>query len=485
MKSLDFRLIRPTTWLPGTLLEVLLVSSVVIAFVSAATYWDVAPFQILAAILLVAAALVVVAKFPLVLVGALLFVGVLKTKPAQGVSLSDPTFIALALTTATILVRFLSVSTTQPVPIRQLLAGQGGGLALYLLFLSIVTGSYLFLAPSTSYGMDKVLRMWSINLVLFFSPLLLLRNEKDLRTLMKVFLVLTFVLAAVTVAGVVAPGEQDRGEARTRIGEAWYIGAAILIFLYHRFNGRFGKAAAVVGIPLLTMAFAASLARGPLLSFLVVLLLSLVVVRSTSAQVSKKMICFGVLTTLLVGAGVLHLIQHLPSVARTFSHKEAELEAFALSENPGGTAGMRLAYYKAAVEGFKEKPFVGWGTGAWPLYYWHEDKRTYPHNIFLETAFEQGLLGLLPFLAFLGAVFKRLFRFLGRQDGRFTFLFPVVLFCLTVTCFSGDITAKELWFWLGTVFAAARMAQNSMANNDGYGRLLSVRDFSPHSLPGR
>jgi len=485
MTSLGLRLIRPTTLLRGkTLLMVLLVSSLLIALVSAAAYWDVEPFQIFAAILLLGAALVIVTKFPLVLVGALLLVGIVKSKAAEGMSLSDPTFIVLAMTTASIMVRLLSVSRIEPVSIHQLLAGQAGGLALYLLFLCVLTGSYLY-APSTLYGMDKVMRMWTINLILFFSPLLLVKNEKDFRTLMKVFVVLSFILAALTVAGLFILSDEDLGEARTRIGEAWYIGTAILIFLFHRFRGRFGRAAAVLGIPLLTMALAASLARGPMLSLLMVLFLSLAVVRSTSAQVSKKMISFGVLTAVSVGAGGLLLIQHLPSVARTFSLKESELAAFAGSENPGGTAGMRLAYYKAALEGFEERPVLGWGTGAWPVYYWHEDKRTYPHNIFLETAFEQGLVGLLSLLAFLGAVFRRLFRFLGSEDGRFTFLFPVVLFALAVTCFSGDITTKALWFWLGTVFAAARITQNSMAYGDRCGRVVSASEPSYCPLPGK
>jgi O-antigen ligase len=485
MTSLSLRLIRPTTWLGGKSLRmVLLVSSLLIAVFSAAMYLNVEPFQILAAVMLIGAALVTVTKFPLVLVGALPFVGILKTKAAEGVNLSDPTFIALALTTASILARLLSVPRTERVSIRQLFAGQGNGLALYLLFLCVLTGSYLY-APSTFYGMDKVLRMWTINLILFFSPLFLVKNEKDFRTLIKVFMILSFVLAALTVEGLFVHTEQDRGEARTRIGEAWYIGAAILVFLFHRFQGRFGRTAAVLGIPLLTIGLAASLARGPLLSLLMVLLLSLAVVRWTSAQVSKKMICFGVLTALSVGAGVLLLIQHLPSVARTFSLKESELAAFSLSENPGGTAGMRLAYYKAALEGFEERPFLGWGTGAWPIYYWHEDKRSYPHNIFLETAFEQGLVGLISLLALIGAVFRRLFRFLGTGDGRFAFLFPVVLFSLAVTCFSGDITAKALWFWFGTVFAAARITQSSMAYTDRCGRRASASELSYYPLPGR
>jgi O-antigen ligase len=274
---------------------------------------------------------------------------------------------------------------------------------------------------------------------------------------------LSFVVAATTVAGLFIFSEEDRGEARTRIGEAWYIGAAILIFLYHRFPGRFARAVAIIGILLLTVALASSLARGPLLSLLVVLLLSLVLVRSTTAQVSKKAIGLGILGAILAGAGVLLLIQHLPSVARTFSLKESELAAFVSAEDPGGTAGMRLAYYQAAFEGFEEKPVLGWGTGSWPVYYWHQDKRTYPHNIFLETAFEQGLVGLLSLLVLLGAVFRKLFWFLGRGDGRFVFLFPAVLFSLAVTSFSGDITAKALWFWFGMVFAAARIAQSSIA----------------------
>lgn len=479
MTSLSLR--HPTTGLHGTtLLIVLLVSLVFIALVSAAAYWDLKPLQVLWVMLFLVAAVVILHRFPLLLVGGLLFVGTLKTRAAEGVSLSDPTFIALAMTTAWILVRLLSVSTER-VPLSQLLAGQTGGLALYLLFLCVLTAGYLY-APTTAYGMEKVERMWTINLIIFLSPLLLVKEEKDFRTLMKVYVVFSFVLAAVTIAGLFV-GDRPRGEARVRISEGFYMGAAILILLYHRFRGPAGRAAAVLGIPLLTAALVASLARGPLVSLLIVLFLSLAVVRSTSAQVSKKMICLGILIAISAGTVALLLIEHLPSVARTFSLKENELAELADSESPGGTAGMRLAYYKAAFEGFERKPVVGWGTGAWPLYYWQVDKKTYPHNIFLETAFEQGLLGLASFLALLGAAFRKIFRFLRSQDGRFAFLFPVMVFNLAVTCFSGDITTKALWFWLGTIFAAARIAQNSAAYRNRRGRLAFAN--APSYLPAR
>jgi O-antigen ligase len=486
MTTQALRLTRPITLPSGkNLFATLPAISFFFALVTAAALWDVEPFQILAITVICGAALLMVIRFPLILVGALLFVGMLKPKAAEGLSLSDPTFIVLALTTTSILVRLLlSVSGIERVPMRHLFAGQTTSLALYLLFLCILTISYLY-APSTLYGQDKVLRMWTINATLFLSPLLLVRDEKDFRALLKVFLVLSFVVAATTVAGLFVFSEEDRGEARTRIGEAWYIGAAILIFLYHRFPGRFARAVAIIGILLLTVALASSLARGPLLSLLAVLLLSLLLVRSTSAQVSKKAISLGILGAILAGAGVLLLIQHLPSVARTFSLKESELAAFVSAEDPGGTAGMRLAYYQAALEGFQEKPILGWGAGAWPVYYWHLDKRTYPHNIFLETAFEQGLIGLLSLLVFLAAVFRRLFWFLGRSDGRFVFLFPAVLFSLAVTSFSGDITAKALWFWFGMVFAAARIAQSSKALPEPHERPALMSEPPCHLLAGK
>jgi len=453
--------------------------------VTAAALWDLEPFKILAVIVICGATLLMVIRFPLILVGALLFVGLLKPKAAEGLSLSDPTFIVLVLTTASIVVRLLAaVSGIEQVSIRHMLAGQTGSLAFYLLFLCILTISYLY-APATLYGLDKVLRMWSINSILFLSPLLLVRDEKDFQALIKVFLVFSFVVAVTTVTGLFILSDADRGEARTRIGEAWEIGAAILVFLYHRFRGRFADAVAMIGILLLTIALASSMARGPLLSLLVVLLLTLAVVRSTAAQVSKKTISLGILGTILAGASVLLLIQHLPSVARTFSLKESELAAFLSAEDPGGTAGMRLAYYQGALEGFQEKPVLGWGTGAWPVYYWHEDKRTYPHNIFLETAFEQGLIGIFSLLAFLTTVVRRLFRFLGRGDGRFVFLFPAVLFSLAVTSFSGDITAKALWFWFGMVLTAARIAQSSLAAPERHERPVLMSELPCHPLAGK
>lgn len=235
------------------------------------------------------------------------------------------------------------------------------------------------------------------------------------------------------------------------------IGSATLILLYFNFGGRLGRWAAFVGIPFLTLCLVASLARGPLVTLLVVLSLSLLMIRRNVGPISRRSIALGIVGTVMLAGVALVWIHQVPSAQSTLLKKESETTALLKSGDPGGTAGMRLTYYKAALVGFVEKPLLGWGVGAWPIYYGGTDRRAYPHNIILETAFEQGMLGLIALFLFLAALFAKARWLLYSADGRYTFLFPTMLFCFGVTMFSGDINSNALWFWSGMVFAASRL----------------------------
>jgi O-antigen ligase len=51
---------------------------------------------------------------------------------------------------------------------------------------------------------------------------------------------------------------------------------------------------------------------------------------------------------------------------------------------------------------------IGNGMGSFGILYEQTDKRSYPHNIFLECFFEYGLIGLLIFLCFFILIFKKI-----------------------------------------------------------------------------
>ena len=68
---------------------------------------------------------------------------------------------------------------------------------------------------------------------------------------------------------------------------------------------------------------------------------------------------------------------------------------------------IRLKHYSTAWQLFKNQPLFGIGTAGFP--------EGYPHNIFLEIAAENGLLGLIIFFSFLFAICQKGYQFLNEN----------------------------------------------------------------------
>jgi O-antigen ligase len=61
----------------------------------------------------------------------------------------------------------------------------------------------------------------------------------------------------------------------------------------------------------------------------------------------------------------------------------------------------RTALYVETIEISRRALVLGHGTGSWPVLAGYGDEPNYPHNLFLELAAENGLVGLVLFLALL------------------------------------------------------------------------------------
>ena len=146
--------------------------------------------------------------------------------------------------------------------------------------------------------------------------------------------------------------------------------------------------------------------------------------------------------------------------AATFRAKSQELTAFTQSGSYSdrGSGGRRLVFFKAALDGVAEKPIGGWGVGGWSTYYASTDDWQYPHNVVLEVALEEGLLGLILLSVLLGMAFKAAKKAFDDESGRFAFVLPVLAYCLLITMASGDIDdSRALWFWCGVAFVTSRL----------------------------
>src|SRR5207248_9135756 len=110
-----------------------------------------------------------------------------------------------------------------------------------------------------------------------------------------------------------------------------------------------------------------------------------------ATKASFPILCLG----LLAIAGSVYWLQQQDAAGRKLNRKVGELEEIlGGSSNPTYTAGMRLARYRNAVDMFSQKPLLGWGAGAWSTHFLQRDTVSYPHNLFLEIAAEEGTVGL-------------------------------------------------------------------------------------------
>lgn len=87
-----------------------------------------------------------------------------------------------------------------------------------------------------------------------------------------------------------------------------------------------------------------------------------------------------------------------------------ELKQF--EEGQGGSVGQRLEFMQSSILLVKQKPWFGFGTGAFKMAYANhakthqQESTTNPHNEYFNILVQWGLLGFAFFLAFIYTVFK-------------------------------------------------------------------------------
>jgi len=442
---------------------------------------DLGPGLSLLAVMAFAGAIALSRKYRMAPLAGLLFIGAFKPTAATSITASDPTIIFLGIMAISLVVEvLLRISGCERFTLADAFAGEEFGLVAFLGFFAIMVLSYLY-TPAAMAGGIKLARFVFISAPLFVAPFLLLAEEKDLNQFVVISLVLSLVLAFRAVwdivqgAGleVILSGNGDI----TRIGDAQLLGAMILILVYYRFTERFKRFIAVVCIPILIVGLIACASRGPIFSLGFALVASLFLMPRGFSVVPRKVVLAGMALVAVIAVFALMWIEKFPAAQSKFVQKELEITRLSSLQDPGGTAGQRLKFYSRAIQGFHEKPLLGWGLGGWVAYYYGYDdtSRTnrgnlpfqteYPHNFVLEVAVEQGVAGLIALGLFLLAIFKRLNRLRFAGAGRYAFLLPMMLYHFSAGMFSQDINSRELWFWCGAVFSISRLVNYSHDNN--------------------
>ena len=430
------------------------------------------PLWILAGLALMPCLLFAMRKFRAAFIPGLIFVGYLKNDQAKGLSISDPSIIALLLLYGTIFLDLLITMTGKGRSWGRELFVQWKGIAAFGLLAAVITISYLY-SPAPVYGLDKLTRFLVISGVLFVAPLILIRKDDDLRhfTLaMVVFATLLSIrlLFGVTDSSVFNPhGGAVLSDSRdvTQIGAGQVVGVGLLWLLFCPYcNLR--SFFLVASVPLLCAALIASVARGPVLSFAAILIPFMLLRRVRAAVTSTKVWLPVLILGLLAFAVCVYWLQQQGAASEKFATKRAEIEeVLGGSSTPTYTAGKRLTLYRWALGMFSAKPVTGWGIGGWSYYAFDRDMPAYPHNLILEVAAEEGVIGLAALATLLLTVLLTMRR-IWRASRDLTFIAPVFAFSLLVTMTSGDINVnRPLWLWCGMVFALAGIMEQRRRRN--------------------
>jgi len=404
--------------------------------------------------------LIAMRQFRAAFIPPLIFVGYLKNEQSKGFSFTDPSIIALLLLYGTILLDFLFAFTRKDRHgVGEFLA-HWKGIAAFGTLTAVIAISYLY-SPAPVYGLDKLTRFLVISCALFVAPLVLIKKDDDLRHFTLAMLAFAAVLSLRVLLGVTDPsmfnssGGPVLSDARdvTQIGAGQVVGVGLLWMLFCPYCN-FRRPLLMVSVPLMCAALIASVARGPILSFAAIFIAFMFLRRVRSGVTSTKVWLPLLLLGFLAFAGCIYWLQQQSAASDKLTTKKAEIEeVLGGSSTPTYTAGKRLTMYRWALGMFEERPVTGWGLGGWSYYAFDRDMPAYPHNLILEVAAEEGIIGLAALATLLLTILWTM-RHIWRTSPDLTFITPVFAFSLLVTMTSGDINVnRPLWLWCGVVFA--------------------------------
>lgn len=240
-------------------------------------------------------------------------------------------------------------------------------------------------------------RYWFLGISYYFAMRLVLsyQNTMDsIQTYLKTIWVIALLLGILALMNFdyTARFPLTIGSAN-RIPFSLLIGVALLIniywFLTAKLNGLINGVLLLCSVAGLLYAIIAINTLGPVVSLLIAvsLMLPLLMWFDGSRGLMIRLVLLS-----LVMAGTLTIMANLQ-----FNHLDrlSDQMVKVISDEKGSTVSKRLSAYQTAARLAVEHPLLGVGTGGFTAHHY----LAYPHNIILEVASENGLIGLMMLLS--------------------------------------------------------------------------------------
>lgn len=348
----------------------------------------------------------------------------------------------------------------------------------FVLFAAVLTVSYAY-TNAPLYGGTKLSRFLFIGILLFISPFFILLKERDFLNFSRLFVGFG-TITAVALIGTLEMRSRNADTDITKIGAGWLVGMAVLLLIFYPLtqNRWRQRALVIILLPILVGGSMAAAARGPILSLTLCVFIgmaNLIRVGKLKSSTAAVMILF-----LLTGVGGSYLALRQTDLEK-YNAKATELEDMASGGSSTGSAAKRLDFYRATINAIPNQPLFGTGIGSWPVFYYGTDVRGYPHNLLLEIAYEEGLGGLTIFLTLLFVVGVALVKMIRASHSHFLVLGLLVLYCVLVSLFSGDLDDNRvLWLWIGVGLSVCRIVQTHISD---YRRVQRAMRQQPGLMP--
>ena len=422
-------------------------------------------------------------RFPEWFLVAALFTPQWKDMPGfRSITFVDLTLVMLLCLVAGLAWRILwRVGRTALPDLRTIFSGQFSQILAFSVFAAVVTMSY-FYTDAPHYGGQKLLRFLVIGGILFFAPFFIIFTEEDFRHFVRIFIGFS-TLNALQLIFNLETRRRDVDIDITKIGAGWLMGMAILLLLFYPLSRHRTTQRALLAIllPLFSVGLMASAARGPMVSVAAVVLFGIAVL-IRQGELRGHVAVF-LLIFLIAGVGGAFLILRSTDEIK-YTEKAGELKTLVTEGTASGTAAKRMDYYRTTLAAIPEHPILGNGVGSWAVFYYRNDQRNYPHNMILEISFEEGMVGLAAFLVFLGLTARSTLQMLRESRSHFLVLSLMVLYCLMVALFSGDLDDNRLlFFWIGVTLTMCRYVQLKVRAIRAAQRTVRVAAYQPAGVP--
>jgi O-antigen ligase len=261
---------------------------------------------------------------------------------------------------------------------------------------------------------------------------------------------------------------------------------AILLLLFYPLSQTRGRQRRLVIflLPVFLGGLMAAAARGPIFALSVASLIGMaILIKERQLRIATAASMLFILT---LGLGGAYFVLRQTDLGK-YTAKAGEMEALLREGSSSGSAGERLGFYRATLAAIPNQPIWGTGIGSWSTFYYGNDQRNYPHNLFLEIAFEEGLLGLAGFLGLLVVVGVSVFRMIADSRSHFLVLGLLVVYSVISSLFSGDLDDNRLlWMWIGVALTVCRLVQIRVSAFRALrktGRRAPARALPPASVP--